>query len=142
LIIDENEGPQSRQSEPQFVNSDAELRDSIAQATEQGLQLISQMFKPIAIQIPNQILNEQLIPNDIYEPIDSNLIRDLPPIIGSSSFNSWNVSEMMDRPTETNEITIGRVDVAQPKQPKLQEPKKAKEPYAIEVLQLKVITLI
>lgn len=135
LIIDENDGRQFRQSEHTFVNSDVELRDNIVQATEQGLQLISQMFKPIAIQIPNQILNEHLVPNDIYEPIDSNLIRDLPPIIGSSGFNNWNVSDMIDRPTETNEITIGRVEVPVV-QPKLQW---QKEPYETKNLELNVI---
>lgn len=76
--------------------------------------MISQKFKPIAIQIPNQILTETLVPNDIYEAIDSHLLRDLPPIIGSSSFHSWNVSEIVDRPVETNEITIG-IATSQPK---------------------------
>jgi hypothetical protein len=130
LIIDEDRP--SQQLESKFGNPDAELRDSIKEATEQGIQLISQMFKPIAIQIPNQILSENLIPNDIYEPVDPNLIRDLPPVIGSSGFNSWNVSEIVDRPTETSEITIGKTErvAVQPKSTTtIQQPQKVKEPY-------------
>lgn len=120
MIIEENGSRLRRQPETKEPASDAELLKSIAQATEQGLQLISEHFKPIAIQIPNQILNEQLVPNDIYEPIDRNVLRDLPPIIGSAAFASWNTSGSIEHPTETNEIIIGRTE--QPKQaPKSQQ---------------------
>jgi hypothetical protein len=85
------------------------LRSSIAEATLKGLEMISNKFKPIAIQIPNQILSENLIPNDVYEAIDSNLLRDLPPIIGSFQFNSWNAAETPTKVIETNEITIGNI---------------------------------
>lgn len=73
--------------------------------------MISRTFKPIAVRIPNQILTDNLIPNDIYEAIDEHLLRDLPPIIGSSSFRSWNVADIVDRPVETSEITIGTTPV-------------------------------
>ncbi|KAI6176436.1 hypothetical protein M3Y97_00798000 [Aphelenchoides bicaudatus] len=136
LIVDDNSHRHSHASAKPFLNTDEELRNSIVHATEQGLQVISTMFKPIAIQIPNQILSENFIPNDIYEPIDSNLMRDLPPVIGSAGFNSWNVSDLVDRPTETSEITIGQtnIPITQPK------PQLAKEPSP--VLEIKKETVV
>lgn len=107
--MDDNDSKSAKQSNifPTKSNPNADLRQSIAKATKLGLKMISQQFKPIAIQIPNQILNERLVPNDIFEAIDSHLLRDLPPIIGSSGFSSWSPMEINEKTVEISEITIG-----------------------------------
>jgi hypothetical protein len=111
VIVDENNDRLSKQSSVKTIpshNREADLHAAISQATLQGLNEISKNFKPISINIPNEIVSNALLPNDVYEAIDPHLVRDLPPIIGSREFQLWDARETTKQTKdEMSEITIG-----------------------------------
>ncbi|KAI6222337.1 hypothetical protein M3Y99_01505300 [Aphelenchoides fujianensis] len=116
VIIDEGSDLCSRRSAgikpPPPPLGANELQEKVGNCAQQGLQMISQMFKPVSVELPTGlVVNAELISNDIYEPIDRHLIRDLPPIVGTPDFNSWDMHEVVKQSSEINEITVGGGEV-------------------------------
>ncbi|KAI6214558.1 hypothetical protein M3Y94_00282600 [Aphelenchoides besseyi] len=84
------------------------LQDKAGDCAVEGLEMISTMFKPLSVELPRGMIGHtRLVPNDIYEPIDVHLIRDLPPIVGTERFAAWNMHEVIEPAAELSEIEVG-----------------------------------
>ncbi|KAI6187598.1 hypothetical protein M3Y98_00261700 [Aphelenchoides besseyi] len=112
IIIDDGSDLCSRRSVgvklPSTTLESQGLQGKVANCAVKGLEMISAMFKPLSVELPREMIgNTRLVPNDVYEPIDVHLIRDLPPIVGTEGFAAWNMHELIEPAAELSEIEVG-----------------------------------
>ncbi|CAD5214668.1 unnamed protein product [Bursaphelenchus okinawaensis] len=81
-----------------------------------GLVLVNERYKEV--EIPQfEGTSTDLLPKRVFEPVNPYLLRDLPPVIGTDEFSSWDYDKNLERDDadEFSEVVVKKSEVVGPR---------------------------